>query len=290
MEGPVPSIQLPNGPNYYNSATQQLTFSLTIQNTPPEILRGRPLSDFGFRCFSQNDEDGILLYIFSLIGHGNRLCIELGCGYGVESNTANLLINHHWYGLLVDGNNSNIEGANHFYSHCQDTLIFKPATLNSFITRENVNSIVQHQVLTTPIDLLSIDLDGNDWWIWEAITAVKPRVVVIESPPNWEQCDSFTIPYQKDFVMHQPSYYGASPLALARLGKRKGYHLMGCSKYGTNLFFIRDDIQQQYFPEVSVASCYENFRTNSEVAKRKPRAKQQHWIHIKADGTADDDS
>jgi hypothetical protein len=180
--------------------------------------------DIGFRLFSQNDEDGILLYIFSIIGINNFTCIEICCGDGIQCNTANLIVHHGWNGLLIDGNKDLITRGTEFYNKCLDTLIFPPKLINAWVTRENVNKLIEGNGFSGEIDLLSIDMDGVDYWIWDAISCISPRVVVVEYHNILGPDRSISVPYKPDFNCYDnpPDYLGASLKAFVKLGRKKG--------------------------------------------------------------------
>ena len=237
------------------------------------------LSDFGFRLYSQHDEDGILLFLFTLLGHGNRTFIELGCGSGAECNSANLSINYTWHGLLVDGQDHNIQACREFYANSPDTRYFPPLIVRQFVEPDNVNSLLVSQGISGEVGLLSIDLDGVDWWVWRELDVVSPRVVVVETPPIWGADESFTIPYSRGFVARNTWYYGASHLAYVRLASSKGYRLVGANKYGTNTFFVRDDLADG-LPRPAVADCLTSHRARSEIRNRRPRALQLEWVRV----------
>jgi len=170
------------------------------------------LRDVEFRTFSQNGEDGALLYIFSLIGMTNRRAVEICAGNGIECNAANLLITHGWKGLLVDGNEQNVSFAREMYKIFQDTCIRPPAVACSWVTAENVNDLIASHGFSGEIDLLSLDVDGVDYWIWKAITVVQPRVVVLEYNGVWKAEHAVTVPYDPKFALdfsRTPYYCGA---------------------------------------------------------------------------------
>src|SRR4029077_11273085 len=125
------------------------------------------LTDTEFRCFSQNGEDGILLYIFSILGTTNKRVVEIGAGDGIECNTANLIINHGWTGLLVDGDEANVAQGRRFYAECRDTFIRPPRFVHSWVSAENVNDLLRQHDFTGDIDLFSLDIDGVDYWLWK---------------------------------------------------------------------------------------------------------------------------
>ena len=205
------------------------------------------LADVEFRAFSQNGEDGILLYIFSLIGTGKRTCVEICAGDGIECNSANLILNHGWTGLLVDGNEENVQRGKRFYATHRDSFSFPPQFAHTWVDRETVNDLIERHGFKGDIDLLSLDLDGVDYWIWEAIEVIRPRVVVAETQCIWGADRSVSVPYRRDFssplIQGFGVYSGASLPAFVRLAKRKGYRLVGTQALGFNAFFIREDLR-----------------------------------------------
>jgi hypothetical protein len=217
-------------------------------------------SDVEFRCYSQNSEDGILLYIFSLLGTANRRVVEICAGDGIECNAANLIIHHGWQGLLVDGDADQVARGAAFYSTCRNTWISPPRFVHAWITAENVDALVASHGFAGPIDLLSIDVDGNDYWIWKALTCVTPRVVVLEFNAALGPRESLTISYQPDFRLDlsvQPYACGASLPAFAKLAREKGYRLVGVQSLGFNAFFVRDGLGEALLPEQSVGECFD---------------------------------
>jgi hypothetical protein len=214
--------------------------------------------DVEFRAFSQNGEDGILLFLFALLGTTNKKSVEICAGDGTECNTANLIVNHGWAGFLVDGSAENVACGKHFYAACRDTFIRPPTFVQAWITAETVNDLVRSQGFAGEIDLLSLDIDGVDWWVWKALDAVRPRVVVLEYHCAWGPDKAVTVPYRPDFrldVTTNPYYCGASLPAFVKLGRQKGYRLIGCQRNGFNAFFLRNDVGEDVFPEVDAAAC-----------------------------------
>ncbi|HTU21711.1 MAG TPA: hypothetical protein VMG10_26980, partial [Gemmataceae bacterium] len=159
------------------------------------------LWESGFRCFSQNDEDGLLLHVFSRVGTTNKQVVEICAGDGVECNSANLIINHGWRGLLFDGDEDKIARGRRFYARCRDTFLYPPTLVHAWVTAENVNDLVSGHGFVGDIDLLSLDMDGMDFWVWKALTCIRPRVVVLEVNTRWGPHASVALPYQPDFQM-----------------------------------------------------------------------------------------
>lgn len=239
----------------------QLSLRLQYQN----LLRtASPLPDFAdveFRCYSQNAEDGILLYVFSLLGTTTRKSVEIGAGDGIECNTANLIINHGWRGLLIDGDPLQAARGRGFYARCPNTWLSPPKFVSSWITVENINKLVTDAGFAGEIDLLSIDLDGIDYWIWRTLDCLRPRVVVLEFNALGGPEKSLTVPYRSDFQLDyvsQPYRFGATLTAFAKLGRQKGYRLVGVQALGYNAFFVRAGVGEELLPERSPRECYKS--------------------------------
>lgn len=210
------------------------------------------LKDVEFRTFSQNGEDGALLYIFSLIGTTNRTVVEICAGNGVECNAANLLINHGWKGLLVDGSERNANFARDMYNLFSDTWVRPPVVACSWVTAENVNDLIASHGFRGEIDLFSLDIDGMDYWVWKALTIIQPRVVVLEYNWAWKAEHAVTVPYDPQFALdfsRTPYYCGASLAAFAKLGRALGYRYVGSLRTEINAFFVRNDLGVDVLPE-----------------------------------------
>ena len=223
-----------------------------------------------FKIYSQGGEDGVINYIFSKIGTKNKKFIEFGVEDGKECNTANLSMNFDWNGLLIEGDRQDASDARKFYKD-------KPVkVVNSFVTKENINKLFSENEITGEIDLLSIDIDGNDYWVWDAINVVNPRVVIIEYNSSFGDDKSISIKYDPSFerfkVHDDGLYYGASLSALTHLAKKKGYILVGCGSGGINAFFVRSDVAKGKLKELSVE---EAFYKNNERLKRFGNIQQQ---------------
>lgn len=227
----------------YSEAPAQLVLSLAYKRMGESNTVLPNFNDTGFKVFSQSDEDGKLLYIFSLIGSTNKKIVELCAGNGIECNSANLIINHGWSGLLIDGNENLVKEGMTFYQKNPQTYVYPPTFVHSWITRTNVNTILEENGFQGEIDLLSLDMDGVDYWIWDALTIIDPRVVVVEYQDIVGPDKSLTVPYSDDFNAYQysttrgmPNYCGASLSAFVKLAQKKGYRLVGCNRYGYNAF------------------------------------------------------
>jgi hypothetical protein len=248
---------------------------------------GAPLPrvhEVGFRVYSESDEDGILHYIFSLIGTRTRILVDLGACKLEGSNTANLLINHGWTGLLIDGDEQHIKDLQDLYGACRDTHHYPPKCVAAWITAENVNDLIRSAGIEGEIDLLAIDLDGVDYWILKEIEVVRPRVVVVEYQCilGPERCVS--VPYRPDFkpIFDGPYavYNSASLAAFVKLGRRKGYRLVGCQRYGYNAFFVRDDLASHELPEISPRVCFEHPFPRWAMATLYDKVRDKEWVEV----------
>ncbi len=223
-----------------------------------ELLKKNELpsiSETGFRVFSQFEEDGLLLFIFSVIGMDNKTFVEIGSDDGINSNSANLYFNFGWTGLFIDGNLRSIKRGRKFYEKYPHPWFYNPVFRHAFVTRENVNELIEEAGFTGEVGLLSIDIDGNDYWIWDAIEVISPRVVIIETH-NEFGLNNIVVPYDPDYYYpgKHPVYHGASPVAMNKLANRKGYRLVAANELGFNFIFIKNGIADKEIPECTVES------------------------------------
>ncbi len=218
-----------------------------------------PLREVGCRVYSQFEEDGMLLCLFAVMGMGKKRFIDVGSGDCISSNCANLAINHGWFGLFIDGDENSLRRGYDYYINHPDTRLAPPKFLPARIERENINQLISHTDMLGDLDFMSIDIDGNDIWIWDALECVSPRVMMVESRVQYGM-RNIAVPYDRNFQypgIHE-NYAGASPMAFATLAKRKGYRLVGANAYGFNLIFVRGNEGIEHFPEVSVESILDH--------------------------------
>ena len=217
-----------------------------------------PLGDVGFRAHSQFEEDGILLYLFSLIPPRTRTCVEICAGNGRENMTTNLILNHGWWGHLFDGDPANVSAGTRFFANNKDTFLHPPTFTQAWVTAENINDTLTSCGLSGEVDLLSLDIDGMDYWVWNALTAIEPRVVVCETHNVVPVDSALTVPYDPAFVCSSENYRGASLAAMCRLARQKGYRLVGTHRFGFNAFFVKNGVGEEFFPEVAAGDCQQD--------------------------------
>jgi hypothetical protein len=196
----------------------------------PERLTARR-----FRLLSQNQEDGVLLALFQEIGTTSKRFVELGSG-ATGGNAAMLAGEFGWTGLLVEGDRGKVEYAGRRFP--------RSTAVCAWITPESVNQLLEQHGYTGEVDLLSLDIDGNDYWVWEALTVCTGRVVVLEYNSMFGPERAVSVPYDPTFARrdHRFCYYGASLAALTKLSARKGYRLVAVEPTGVNAFFLRNDV------------------------------------------------
>lgn len=197
------------------------------------------LERFGFKVYSQNDEDGILHEIFNRIGTTNKFFIEFGVQDGLECNS-HLLLFQGWSGIFIEGDENYCQKMNELFK-----LPIKQNRLkiiNAFITKDNINELFLSANAPREIDLLSIDIDGNDYHIWNAIDSINPRVVVIEMNAKFPPPIKYIMPYNESHIWDGSDIQGASLQSLYELGLKLGYELVATNLNGVNAFFVRSDL------------------------------------------------
>lgn len=209
-------------------------------NAIPDQLHS--LADAEFRVFSQWGEDGIIDWLVRTVPVPNTRFVEFGVENFREANCRFLLQNRNWRGLVMDGSQAHMEGLKNDRMYWMFDLTAKPA----FITAENINALIASAGFDGPLGILSIDIDGNDYWVWEAIEGVDAAIIICEYNPILGDTQPIALPYKADFNRfdghHSGLYFGCSIAALTSLAKRKGYTLVGTNSNGINAFFVRNDL------------------------------------------------
>ena len=214
------------------------------------------LSEVEFSVFSQWGEDGIIDWILSRLPCIPKTFIEFGVENYNESNTRLLVVNHNWRGLIIDGCGNNIADIKTQDIYWRHDI----SAVHAFVTTSNIQEIIVQNGFAGDVGILSIDIDGNDYWVWKAIQCIHPCVVICEY--NAVLGDQFpvTIPYSHDFLRSRAHcsnlYFGASINALCELGTSKGYVFLGTNSNGVNAFFIRKDLITRLSGQICTASSY----------------------------------
>lgn len=200
------------------------------------------LKDVEFRVFSQWGDDGIIQYLVSRVPTIRKEFVEFGVGDYRESNTRFLLENDGWRGLILDG------GTQHIRFIRTNPIGWRHAieARSVMLTAENINQELLNAGFSGEIGLLSIDVDGNDYWILKAIEVVKPGILIVEYNSIFGPDLEVTVPYDPSFSRtskhHSNLYFGASIAALCSAARDKGYALVGSNSAGVNAYFVRLDL------------------------------------------------
>ena len=230
-----------------------------------------------YRVFSQHREDGIIDYLLNSIGQEIGTFVEFGFAPD-QCNCLNLAVNRRHSGLFMDGNPA----------HCSNAIVaFKQLGLkgievrNTFINRDNINSLIRDANISGEIDVLSVDVDGNDYWLWQTIDCIEPRIVVIEYNATFGPTKKVSIPYDRDFVRYDAHasgfYHGCSLAAIEHLGKIKGYRLVGVDETGVDAFLVKNELCAD-IPTLTPEQC---FKDNRGRVKYKGIDRKQQFEKIK---------
>src|ERR1041384_387242 len=222
---------------------QKAVGRLEMRMSSPRERFAQMLHAHEFKVYSQWGEDGIIQFLIHTVEITNPVFVEFGVQDYKESNTRFLLQNDNWSGLVIDASRENIGIIK------SDALSYRNDLKADcdFIDRDNINQIITRNGIAGDIGLLSIDIDGNDYWVWDAIDCVSPRIVICEYDSLLGARHPASTPYDKSFdrlrAHYSFLYGGASIRALHSLGKKKGYSLIGSNSAGNNLFFVRADVR-----------------------------------------------
>lgn len=214
------------------------------------------LHDVEFRVFSQFGDDGIIQWLVRQLPDLPKRFVEFGVEDYSESNTRFLLVNNYWRGLVMDGSAANIARLKRrkwFWRH-------DLTAQHNFVTCENVDSLIAGWLGGEPLGLLHIDVDGNDYWLWDAVRCASPSVAIIEYNALFGSERPITIPYQADFrrfaAHYSGQYFGASLAALTSLAQEKGYTFLGCNGAGNNAYYLRNDLLSAELAAISACAKF----------------------------------
>ena len=228
------------------------------------------LHEVEFRVFSQWGDDGIIQWLVTRLPLLPRRFVEFGVEDYSESNTRFLMVNNNWSGLVMDGSPAKMARLRRRKWFWRYGLTATPC----FVTRANVDAILSDWAAGEEIGLLHIVVDGNDYWLWDAITCATPGIVIMEYNALFGSARAITIPYVSDFRRHKAhytgQYAGASLAALTHLATSKGYALIGSNSAGNNAYYVRTDLLGDELREVTVAAAFvkPNFRESRDQRGR----------------------
>lgn len=218
-----------------------------------------PVQEASRDLFTYHGEDGIIAWLLARLKDVPQVFADIGSGDCIKSNCASVAVHAGWTGCFIDYSSQQLSIGKAFYKK-----VVKSSHRLSFIQEKvtpfNINELLEGAGISAQTGLLSIDIDGNDYWIWKAIHHIRPRIVVIEAKVEFGP-GNYIVPYG-DFNHHSGDqrYNGASVEALRRLGRDKGYKLVAANKQGYNLFFVQE---QEDIQEMSVDQVLSDPETNA---------------------------
>lgn len=186
------------------------------------------LRKYEVKIYSQNGEDGIIQYLFDTINTYNETFVEIGSGKGIECNSR-FLKESGWNGYQID-------------------KIYVPNNIQIFVTVEKIKSVFKRLKIPIIFDFLSIDIDGNDYWVLKRILELSymPRVICIEYNANYALDQEFIIKYDPKFIWKKDKYFGASLSSLTTMCRQFNYELVGTDSTGTNCFFVQSGLMGKF--------------------------------------------
>jgi hypothetical protein len=216
------------------------------------LERLHSLCDAEFRVSSQWGEDGIVEWLVHWLINIPQTFVEFGVENYRESNTRFLLQHRNWRGLVIDGNDKHVD----FIRRDSVSWRHDLTAVASFITRDNINTTISESGFSGELGILSVDIDGVDYWVWEAIDCVRPQIIIVEYNSVFGDILPLTVPYTPKFVRNQAHdsnlYYGLSIRAAQYLASKRGYTFVGTNRAGSNAFFVRNDRADQILKQLDV--------------------------------------
>ncbi|MEM1068426.1 MAG: hypothetical protein AAGI63_05995 [Planctomycetota bacterium] len=214
------------------------------------------LADMEFQIFSQFGDDGIIEWLVQNNPSIPKSFIEFGVEDYSESNTRFLMMNRNWSGLVLDGSEDNIQSVKEAGYSWRHHLSAKAA----FVTAENINEHLECCFLEREVGILHIDIDGNDYWVWNAINCVDPSIVIVEYNANFGSEAAVSVPYRPDFVRgmahYSNLYFGASLAAFRYLATQRGLVFIGCNSAGNNAYFLKSSLCTGALARLADNACF----------------------------------
>ena len=224
------------------------------------------LSEVEFQVYSQWGEDGIIDWLVNKFPEIPKNFLEIGTQDYKESNTRFLLVNKNWDGFLIEADKNEVK-------KIKSQRIFWRHNLkiaNEFITKDNINDVIKKFNVPKKLGLLSLDIDGVDYWVLNELSVLDPSIIICEYNSIFGINKSITVPYKKNFIRSKEHYsnlyYGASIQAFINVMKIKNYHLLGTNSAGNNAFFIKRNLWRKASMLITEKKIFESkFRESRNI-------------------------
>lgn len=215
------------------------------------------------RVFSQNGEDGVIAEVLRRIGTTNRFFVEFGIGGGVQGNCVFLADILGWAGVFMEANGALYSMLNDKYDRNDSVQL-----LSALVTADNINDLLRSAAVPPCPDIMSIDIDGNDYWVWEALVAIRPRLVIIEYNGSLDTKSRLVQPYEPFAAYDYTDYFGSSLGALVELGHKKGYQLIHTDLTGNNAFFVDGSLASRFSDAMPAPERQVNYQLQGRRHRR----------------------
>jgi len=252
---------------------------LTNQNRGAHFMS---LQDYEFKVFSQFGEDGIIQFLAEQVDVKNKTVIEFGVEDYSESNTRFLVMKDNWSVLTIDGSKKMFERLRKSSMYWKHDI----QALNSFITCENINALLEKSGFDSDLGILSVDIDGNDFWIYKEIKHFKPRIIIVEYNATFGPSATVSVPYSESFqrtaAHYSNLYFGASFAAWTSQLNSDGYVLVGATSAGNNAFFVRQDLMNDNLDRVAKAAAFQDskFRESRDESGRLTHKRNRERLEL----------
>lgn len=230
------------------------------------------LTPFELKAFSQNGEDGVIQEVLRRIGRGSGAFAEFGIGTGAEGNCVFLAQVLGWPGVFLEGDVRSYAGLARRYEHLPGVSV-----VNAYVEPETIDELLLGAAVDPEPAVLSIDVDGNDYYLWEGLESIRPRLLVIEYNAALDPHAVLVQPYSPTGP-DGTAFFGASLGALEAVGRRKGYRLVHTELAGVNAFFVREDLaDDEFLPVEEVPRRPANYYLD-DVAMHAPADPRRSYI------------
>jgi hypothetical protein len=242
--------------NFGKEETELLALGKLLCNQQQSIISNN-ITDYEFKIFSQFGEDGIIQFLINNIKIENETFIEFGVENYLESNTRFLLMNNNWSGFVMDGSTKHMN----FLSNQKWYWKYDIKNKAVFIDKENINELLKSSGFKN-LGILSIDIDGNDYHIFENIdlSELNPSIIIFEYNSVFGKERAISVPYNPVFDRTKAHYsnmfWGASLPAFDHIANKRGYSLVGCNTTGMNAFYVRNDLLNETVCKKSINECF----------------------------------